>query len=190
MKEIWKDVNGYEGLYQVSNFGNIRKLRFINNKVNKEKIFKISPQKQNKGYLKVVLYKNGKYKNYLVHRLVASEFISNPNNYKEINHKDGNKENNSTNNLEWCTRSYNNKEAFRTGLKKASSTGKYGGENPKAKKINMLDKKTKKIIKTFPSMIEASQFINKKSSSHICNCCKGKLKSAYGYIWEYSNETI
>ena len=94
MQEIWKDISGYEGLYQVSNLGNVRKLRFINNICDKDKIFNIKKHKQNRGYLKVILYKKGKYKNKLVHRLVAEAFLDNPNNYNNINHKDGNKENN------------------------------------------------------------------------------------------------
>lgn len=65
---------------------------------------------------------------------------------------------------------------------------KYGAENPKAIKVNMIDKKTKRVIKTFGSLIDASKYLNINKSCHICSCCKGRLKSAYGYIWEYYDE--
>lgn len=185
MQEIWKNIKDYEGLYQVSNFGNVRKLRFINNICNKEKIFNITKHKQNSGYLKVILYKEGQYKNKLVHRLVAEAFINNVNNYNDINHKDGNKENNNVNNLEWCTKSYNMKHAYKNNLWSSPNKGKYGSNSNKAKKVAMIDKDTNKIIKTFNSIIDATHFMNKNGSSHIVNCCKGKLKTAYGYKWQY-----
>lgn len=185
MQEIWKDIKDYEGLYQVSNFGNVRKLRFINNICNKEKTFNITKYKQNRGYLKVILYKDGKYKNKLVHRLVAEAFLDNPNNYNDINHKDGNKENNNINNLEYCTKSYNMKHAFKNNLWKSPNSGRYGSNSYKAKKVAMVDKNTNKIVKTFNSIIDATHFINKNNSGHIVNCCKGKLKTAYGYKWQY-----
>lgn len=187
MKEIWKDIKEYEGLYQISNLGNIRKLRFINNIVNKEKIFNIKPQIINSGYYKVVLYKNKKYKNMLLHRIVAETFIPNINNYDFINHKDGNKLNNNVNNLEWCTRSQNMKHAYKNNLVQAQAKGKYGSDNPKAIKIDMLDKNTNKILKQFNSVIDAAHYVNVDKSCHICSCCKGKLQTAYGYKWQYSN---
>lgn len=107
MKEVWKDIPDYEELYQISNFGRVKnfkrnKLITINNK---------------QSYLKVILWKNNKMKNMLIHRILAIVFIKNPNNYPCINHKDGNKLNNSLNNLEWVTHSMNNKHAYDTGLK-------------------------------------------------------------------------
>ena len=105
MKEIWKDIKDFEGLYQVSNLGNVRRIKFINNKIEKEKITMLKPNKNI--YLQVMLCKNGKTKRKNVHRLVAETFIDNPNNYDCVNHKDENKHNNSINNLEWCTRIYN-----------------------------------------------------------------------------------
>jgi hypothetical protein len=186
MEEIWKDIKGYEGLYQISNLGNIKKLRFINNITNKEKVFDIKPQLINSGYYKVVLYKNGKYKNKTIHRLVAEAFIPNPTNKPVVNHKDGNKKNNNVENLEWCTYSQNNKHAYKNNLMKPFAKGKFGSNNPKAKKVNMLDKKTNKLIKTFGSLIEAANYLNIDKSCHIVSCCKGRLKTAYGYKWEYT----
>lgn len=186
INEIWKDIKCYEGLYQVSNLGNIRKLRFINNITNKEKQFNITPQIINSGYYKVVLYKNGKYKNKLLHRLVAETFIDNPYNKTQVNHRDGNKLNNSVENLEWCSQSENMKHAYKNNLIVSYAAGKYGANSLKAKKVNMLDKKTRKIIKTFGSLIDAAKYIGVNKSCHIVSCCKGRLKTAYGYKWEYS----
>lgn len=106
MEEIWKDIKGYEGLYQVSNLGNIRSLKFKNNIIEKERIRVLRQQLRN-GYLTINLTKNGKRKNYQIHRLVAQEFISNPNQYSIVNHKDYKKTNNRVDNLEWCTQKYN-----------------------------------------------------------------------------------
>lgn len=99
MKEIWKDVVGYEGLYKVSNLGNVKSIR-----TNKLLCFSIS----NKRYFRVGLCKNGKRKWSAIHRLVAEAFIPNPNNFPCVNHKDCNKQNNKLTNLEWCSYSYNN----------------------------------------------------------------------------------
>lgn len=111
MSEIWKDIVGYEGLYQVSNTGRICSIGHYQGKWNtvyRRKDPLILRQSQDKyGYLAVVLSKNGNHKRYMVHRLVAIAFISNPDNLPMINHKDQDKRNNNVNNLEWCTARYN-----------------------------------------------------------------------------------
>lgn len=109
MQEIWKDVKGYEGLYQVSNLGNVKSLDHIrrngtNKYMQKGKILK--PQKAN-GYCYVRLSKKGKTKQYLVHKLVANAFIKRNYKYKEINHINEIKSDNRADNLEWCTHLYN-----------------------------------------------------------------------------------
>ena len=189
MEEIWKDIKNYEGLYQVSNLGQIRRIKFINNITEKDKITIISQGFQNSGYLKVCLYKNDKMKNKLVHRLVAETFIPNPNNLPFVNHKDGNKQNNKVDNLEWCTQSENMKHAYKNGLTKAYAKGKYGKDSLKAIKINMLDKNTGEIIKQFGSIIDGAKYIGQNKSCHIVSCCKGRLKTAYGYKWEYADKS-
>lgn len=105
-KECWKDIKNYEGKYQISNLGNIRSLKFINNRIEKAKIRLLKPQVRN-GYFVIHLSKHGKRKCYQVHRLVAQEFIENPNNYTIVNHKDYNPKNNKVDNLEWCTQKQN-----------------------------------------------------------------------------------
>lgn len=122
--EIWKDIKGYEGLYQVSNLGNIKSL-FRYKKI-------LKPTKNTLGYLKVSLYKDKKIKVMSVHRLVAEAFLENTNNFTDINHKDGNKTNNKVENLEWCTRQQNILHRFR--VLKQEPFKKYGD-------INWNDKK-------------------------------------------------
>jgi len=124
--EIWKDVVGYEGSYQVSNFGGIKSLsRFMkyNNhgkvgyRLAKEIIKR--PGKTRNGYYMVSLYKNDVEKKCSVSRLVAIAFISNPENKRTVNHIDGNKTNNNVSNLEWATQSENIINAYKNGLMKA-----------------------------------------------------------------------
>jgi hypothetical protein len=111
MKEIWKKIKNYPN-YKISNFGNVKR---------EPKYFKnlsgiIKKQLTKFGYYRVPLCKNGVFKKFLVSRLVAKTFILNPNNLPEVNHKDGNTQNNNVSNLEWCTRSENMLHAFKTGL--------------------------------------------------------------------------
>ena len=112
--EIWKDIEGFEGSYQVSNFGNVKSLpklvyvsnpKFTGYRQTKERLLKSGKTKM--GYKLVILRKDNKSKSVYVHRLVAKAFIPNPNNLPEVNHKDENPLNNDVNNLEWCTHSYN-----------------------------------------------------------------------------------
>lgn len=112
MTEIWKSIQGYEGLYEVSNLGNVRGLdRPFRNKqgIAMMKGRVLTPFYDSKqGYYKVKLCKDGKHKNFRIHRLVALAFLENPFNYTDVNHKDEDKTNNNVDNLEWCTRKYNN----------------------------------------------------------------------------------
>ncbi len=119
--EEWKDIKGYEGLYQISNLGRVKSLaRYVNRKYNSQRLVKeriLSIGDNGNGYCNVCLTKKCSKKTEKVHQLVAQAFIDNPNNYPEINHSDGNKANNKIENLIWCTRSQNIKHAFKTGLK-------------------------------------------------------------------------
>lgn len=108
MAEIWRDVDGYDGKYQVSNFGRVKSFQ------RGERILK--PGLDYKGYPYVALWHGGKGKHTFVHRLVAEAFIPNPDNKPQVNHVDGDKANNHTDNLEWCTQSENTRHAYVTGL--------------------------------------------------------------------------
>lgn len=169
MTEIWKDVKNYEGLYQVSNLGRIRS--FYNYKRNGNNI--LTPQIK-RGYYQVGLRKDKKRKWYQLHRLIATAFIPNPNNLPQVNHKDENKLNNSIDNLEWCSVSYNNTYGNRI-QKVINKTGK---------KVIQYDKNMN-FIKEYPSIAEATRQMNLKSISCICNCCRGQTETSKGYIWRY-----
>lgn len=113
--EEWKDIKGYENIYQVSNLGRVKRLSYVvknpgpraNGSMLKFKEHLLKPRKITHGYLSVMLYKNGVPKNYKIHRLVAQAFIPNLLNLPEVNHKDEDKTNNQVENLEWCTHIYN-----------------------------------------------------------------------------------
>lgn len=189
MEEIWKPIKGYEGLYEVSNYGKIKSLnRKIKNKNNKiiilkEKILKPAPIKT--GHLNVILSKNNIKKHCYVHRLVAEAFIKNPKKLPFINHKDENPKNNYVNNLEWCDAQYNNtygtfieRRVKNTDFAKRSLTA-----NKYQLKVVQLDLKNN-IIEIYNSLTEASQKTNTQLSK-ICSCCKGKRKTSNGYKWQY-----
>jgi len=106
--EEWKDILDYEGIYQVSNYGNVKRV---------ETQMILKPRKHTGGYLTICLWKYGKEKYYFIHRLVAQSFIENTYRKKEVNHKDGIKTNNTLTNLEWVTPSENQKHAVMIGLK-------------------------------------------------------------------------
>lgn len=119
MKEIWKPVKGYEGLYEVSNLGRVRtvpKKRINGTNYYIQKSLVMKPQLKSHRYYGVYLTKNKVHKNLLIHRLVAEAFIENPNQYDQVNHIDCNKLNNCVSNLEWCNQEMNLKHAYDNGL--------------------------------------------------------------------------
>ncbi len=193
MEEIWKDVVGYEGLYQVSNLGNVKSLDRENNFIgkNQAKSYKCTQlikgrmlkPKVSRGYNIVTLYQNHKRQMIFVHRLVAQAFISNPNDYNIINHKNSIRNDNRVENLEWCTYSHNNKEAFRVGFNKP----RYGGENPSARKILQYDLDNN-FIREWDSIATACCTL-KMSRSSITKCLSGERKTAYKNKWKYAKDT-
>ena len=164
--EIWKDIPEYEGLYQISNLGDIRRIW-------KTKTTKCKPSLDSHNYKQIVLTKNKIRKSYKVHRLVALVFIENPNNYEEINHKDENKQNNCINNLEWCDRKYNCNYGNRN----------YRCTRHRLQRIQQYDK-ANNLVGEFPSLKEAEKVTNIKYQN-ISRCCRNQRKSAGGYIWKY-----
>lgn len=163
-KEIWKDIIGFEGLYQVSNLGRVKSLpRSIRNGKgfynSKEKILK--PNTLAKGYFQVELKKNLKRHPLQVHRLVATAFIHNPNitKYNQVNHINGNKQDNRIENLEWCDNSLNQLHAWALGLQRVS--GKAGRPKRKVLLYNANDR----LI--FESVSDAVKFLKLKSNSNL-----------------------
>lgn len=187
MYRIWKDVVGYEGLYQVSNRGNVRSLRY--NNTSKTKCIKIYTEKV--GYKRVTLSKNGKSKNKRIHRLVAEAFIENKFNYPHVNHIDGDKGNNNVSNLEWCSRSHNQRHAYDNNLI-PKKFGKNHWNYGKTGSMNVTSKKVKCITtgEIFESAHEASRKYN-LNFSNICSCCRGNrnycgmLDNGEKLKWEY-----
>lgn len=175
--ELWKDIKEYEGLYQVSNLGNIKSLDKKDSLGRKVKGKKMKPIKRKDGYLDITLHKNGKGKHFLLHRLIAEAFIENKNNSNEINHIDENKTNNKVENLEWCNRSYN----INYGL--ANKNRRITLLNKRGKRIIQYDKNGN-IIKIYPSLMQVVRELN-LGKSHLSQACNGKRKTCGGYHWKY-----
>lgn len=147
MKQEWVYINGYEGLFKISNFGNGKALRAKIPMPNGYFLLKpardLVPKKSKNGYMFFSISKNRKQTSYPIHRLVAIHFIPNPENKPQVNHKDGNKENNRVDNLEWCTAKENIDHAEQTGLRNNSGFrnamyGKYGKDHPAYQHPNHL----------------------------------------------------
>lgn len=177
----WKPIKEFDGYY-INKIGQVKSMRSF--KGTKEKILKGSKNQQ--GYKTINMIKNGKVYTKTLHRLLAQTFIPNPNNYPCINHIDGNILNNSLDNLEWCTYSYNNKEAYRIGLKKGAWCNKINKEHPMSKKVIQYDLNNN-FLKIWESVSEATRQL-RISVSSISQCCNGINKSAGGYKWRYENE--
>lgn len=171
MTEIWKDIKGYEGRYQVSNLGRVRSIdaqvgaRFFIGRI-------LVPIKDGTGYMCVNLSR----KLFKVHRLVAIAFLANPNNYRCVNHKDEDKTNNRVSNLEWCSYKYNNN---------------YGTRNARISQNNgrrvaqySLDGVK---IREWHSASEAARFY-KRATTTITGCCAGRQHTSCGFKWRYCDD--
>ena len=164
MEEIWCPIKGFEGLYEVSDKGRVRSLKF-----GKERILK--SVRMQKGYLTVGLYKNGDEKRCYVHRLVAKTFIPNPQNLPEVNHKDENKENNSVKNLEWCDQKYNIN---------------YGTRTQRISKPVLQYTKSGEFVREWKSATDVQRNLG-YFGTYISKCCTGRYKSAYNFIWKFKD---
>ena len=168
--EIWKDIKGYEGLYKISNKGNVRSLK-------RNVILK--PGINHKGYYYVILYKKSISKSYRIHRLVAEAFVPNPNNLPQVNHKNGIKTCNEDWNLEWTDNSGNQKHAFANGLQT-----NVGNNNPNIQPVNQYDLDGN-FIKHWDSIYDVTKQLSYSRSS-IWRCCTNRQKTSHGFIWRYT----
>lgn len=193
-KEIFKPIKDFEGLYEISNMGDVKSLdkewKVLNYKSKKyvtvkmkSKILKCSIS--HCGYKQAQLSKNGKIVSKTIHRLVAEAFIPNPDNLPCVNHIDCNKMNNNVDNLEWCTYSYNEKHAFKNGLLKIHTKGKFSKDSYVAKAVNQYDLEGN-FIKQWDCISDATRELH-IDGGRITKCCQHKkyCHSAGGFKWEY-----
>lgn len=206
MTEIWKDIEGYEGLYQVSSLGRVKALACVRQTKKgerrlKERIMKplITPNAGNVEYLSVMLYADGHSKRRYIHRLVASAFIENKDNKPQVNHKDGNGRNNTVENLEWVTPQENIAHAWDNGLLTKDSRKKCS-ELMKARTkekhplwrggVIVFTLEGEEVVRC-GTLEETRRWIAKNTTyiratiSHISAVCRGEQKTAYGFRFEY-----
>lgn len=185
MEEVWRDIKGYEGLYQVSNLGRVKSIgRYIKHwrgglLFRKEKI--MTPRINRYGYHQISLSKEGRFKTFTIHQLVAITFIPNPDNFTCVNHKDECKTNNVYTNLEWCDHKYNSNYGTRNIRIKNSETN-----NIKKSKPVIQYSLSGDFIEEYKSINDAHRItgIDKKTIINVCKCLP-HYKSAGGYIWKY-----
>jgi hypothetical protein len=179
--EIWKEISGTNGEYEISNFGRVKSNK--KNLVMKHQVNKVN------GYCMIVLWILPKPKGKSIHRLVAEHFVDNPLNLKEVNHKDGNKENNHYLNLEWVTRSDNHKHSIKNGLWKYSDSHKEAiakfNKLTKSKPVIQIDKSGNQVAE-YSSTDEAAKAVG-ASQGNISSCCNGKkgYKTVKGFVFKY-----
>lgn len=191
-KEIWKDIDGYNGLYQVSNLGRVKSLekkclsRNGKYRVNKEKILKLYTNSKD-GYIRVGLWKNNKHHSFTLHKIVAQTFIDNYDNKPCIDHINGDRTDNRVENLRWVTHKENNNNPI---TKKRHSTnhpkvflGILGKNNPSSIPVLQFTKDGE-LVKKWDCIRDIQRELN-IGNSGITKCCKGKCKTAGGYIWKY-----
>lgn len=196
MKEVWAEIKGYEGIYLVSNLGGIKSLDKRVNCGHGTRVFPGRTRKPNigpDGYARVGLRNGeGQLKMKLVHRLVAETFMPNPNNLPEVNHKNENKANNSVENLEWCTRAYNNTYANKAVLQTKKKDFKVIGEKIKktfaSRKFNGINQLTADgvLVAWWVSIREAERRTG-ISKHAIGKCCRGNMKMTGGYVWQFAD---
>lgn len=183
-KEIWKEVKGYEGLYEISNYGRCRRIAYPIDTQAKEAQFGLphylKPNHGEWGHTRYALTHKGKVKLALAHRLVLEAFeVPNPHDKPHVNHIDNNPKNNYIENLEWCTHTENMQHMIKSG-RKVTYRGK---DHVESKTVHQFDKDMN-FIAEYGSSGEASRktgFL----SGHIREACRGTLKTYKGYIWKY-----
>lgn len=171
--EVWKDIRGYEGLYQVSNLGNVRSLNWRNTGT----VRNLTLKSHNRGYLKVELASKGKCKTFMVHRLVAFHFVPGYQDGFVVNHINERKTDNRADNLEWVSQAKNTEYT----LSKHSSVSDRCRSN-KRQIIQLKENGERVVWECILAVVRATGF----NAWSIKQCCEGKRKHAYGYKWQYA----
>lgn len=166
MEEVleWKDIPEYQGLYKVSEYGDVLSIGYRDKKI-------LKPKTDKYGYLVVNLYKNGAARTHKVHRLVATAFCEGYDYFPDVNHIDEDKTNNHYENLEWCTKGYNNN---------------YGSRNERAAESHKKKVRCVELDMIFDSLLDAAAYVG-ASFQNISACLRGKQKKCAGYHWIYAN---
>lgn len=188
MEKIWKDIYGFEGLYQVSDMGEIyscAKTIQGGNGGSRSHDGMILQADSSGEYLRVTLFKDKKRHKFLVHRIVAKHFHENPENKKFVNHINGNKLDNRAVNVEWSTQSENEKHAYRIGLKVPTMNrlGSTNDLNARSKKVMQLALDGS-LIKIWPSVNEVQRKLGFRQGN-ISSCARNEMQTAYGFKWQY-----
>lgn len=190
MKEEWKDIVGYEGFYQISNYGRVKSLHYHRSSKVVDKC--LVPRIPKKRYPYVSLFHNDKLKHAYIHRLVAEYFIPNPENKPYVNHKDGDKTNNRVDNLEWVTPKENTLHQYRVLHKIPLRKFKYNcNKNSKPVSQFIIDENGFEYKLATYSNASAAALINNIKSSSINACCRGckNYGQAGGFIWRYADKS-
>lgn len=182
MEEIWKDIEGYEGYYQVSSLGRVKSLPITyGQKYNQRPYEKIlTPIKDAAGYYRVHLRRDGRDKRISVHRLVAIAFIDNPLNLKFVNHKDEDKTNNHANNLEWCTAKYNCNYGTAIQRRRNAFVQNHG------RAVDQYDMDGN-FIRHFGCLRDVRFYGFNPANVHCCCTNKNGYTQTGGYKWRFSN---
>ena len=165
MTEIWRDIEGYEGLYQISNKGHVKSLYNGSERI-------LRPGIESSGYYNIILCNDSVRKTFRLHRLVAEAFIPNPYNKPQVNHKDENKKNNCVENLEWIT---------------CMDNCNYGTRNERISRKILQYSKSEEFIREWPGALEVERVLG-INNKNINSCCKGKRKSAGNFVWRYKEK--
>ncbi len=174
--EQWKDIEGFDGDYQISNYGRVKSFK------NKCRLIGVNNKPNGAGYKDIQLSKNGIVTHHRIHRLVALHFYDKDINENVVNHIDGDKLNNYESNLEWTTHSNNSKHALELGLRKK------GGDLSFSKSITQFNMNGNK-IKTFSSVVEAGDELG-FCRHNLAACCRGVLYSSHGFRWSFTDKPL
>lgn len=183
MNEQWKPIENTGGRYEVSNTGKIRSMNYKNTGTIRE----LKPGADPKGYLKTMVLIDGKYKTVKIHRLVASAFIPNPEGKPQVNHKDGNKNNNSVGNLEWVSNMDNAHHAINNGLFSNSYDAAAAANEKRKRPVIATDESGKQLV--FDSIAEASRQLN-VGRRHVQSVLNGKRNHTGGYKFQYLDKGV